>query len=620
MRHSILIMLAGCTIVLFLVLRNCAPSMAVIERASADGRIRLAIPKNALPRGIDPATIRIVALNPATIRRVTGLGRPRFAYRLEPEGLKFLLPVQLSMNTAGWHLRELPLLLHRSAKGLEALNLEISVTGTQLGSVSAPLQHFSEVLGFTSAMSVDITDPGDQHVDTPIFFNISAGVRPAEIDKRQDFPNNFWTRQRVANPVRFSTGAFIATGTITPDRIANRPSSTSLDASIRHTEFETFECTEESTDNKISYTLRIQAVLELSSSDMPNQTAVVPLDDNLTIYSNPFACLPPEPAPVIDYFNAMTFVLGGNEKFEVEIKKQPSGPIAAGTDFTLETEVRHRYEGSGNSQVGANWQLKYGRFEISQLEDTAVTPRRVVNLPEAATVAEEKSWKGQARFRCMESGSAEIGYTAFVHFRWPWTADGSGIIAMPVNARAKVECTDAPDETISIFALPEADVIGPFTHQVQNNYGAFIVRWWRRPATDRPPVGTPVTVRVEVENLRIKSIVPDVNGAPAPWSLHGKLFTMGGTGLEPQQYPEAPAYAQSMRAHSLWSGDYSFICQNRDIAVLRHEFRIEAPFAMNLPSLPLVITDPGLICVAGSEPPAPNHDGGMAVAPPTKGR
>jgi hypothetical protein len=615
MRHSILIMLVGCTIALFLILQNCAPSTAVIERGSADSRIRLTIPKNALPRGLDPATIRVVALNPGAVSAVTGLGKPRFAYRLEPEGLKFLLPVRLTMNTAGWHLRELPMLLHRSDHGLEALNLEISVTGTQLGSVSAPLQHFSEVLGFTSVMSMNITEPGDQHIGTPIFFNISAGVRPSEIDKRLDFAGNFWTRQRVAGPVRFSTGAFIASGALSPGRIANRPSSVSLDSTIRHTEFETFECDAESADNRISYTLRIQATLELSSSDAPARVSVVPLDDNLTVHSNFFACLPRQQAPAIDYFNAMTFVLSGDEKFEVEIRKLPAGPIPAGRDFTLETEVLHVNEGNRGSQVGANWELKYGRFEVYEMESSGVTPRRVVGLPDGATVAGEKSWKGQARFRCMKPGSAEIDYKAFVHFRWPWTSDGSGTIAMPVNARARIECTDFPDGNETIVPLPDANVIGPLSHQMQNDYGAFIVRWWRRPAGDRPDVGTPVRVHVEVENLRTRSGVPMVGGAPMPWSLSGKLLTLGGAGLEPQSYAEAPAYAQVMRPQSMWRGDYTFVCRNRDIAVLQHEFRIEPPHPMNLPALPLTITDPGLICVARS-----GDQGGMAVAPPSKGR
>src|SRR5688572_26304666 len=98
MRHSILIMLIGCTIALFLILQKCSSSEATIERASADGRIRLSIPKNSLPRGVKPADIRIVALNPAAVPFVTGLGQPRFAYRLEPDGLRFSRPVRLTMN------------------------------------------------------------------------------------------------------------------------------------------------------------------------------------------------------------------------------------------------------------------------------------------------------------------------------------------------------------------------------------------------------------------------------------------------------------------------------------------------------------------------------------------
>jgi hypothetical protein len=214
----------------------------------------------------------------------------------------------------------------------------------------------------------------------------------------------------------------------------------------------------------------------------------------------------------------------------------------------------------------------------------------------------------------MKPGFVGIDYKAFVHFRWPWVTDGSGSIAMPVNARARIECVDAPDETGTIAPLPDANVIGPLSHQVQNDYGAFIVRWWRRPAGDRPDIGTTVRVHVEVENLRTKSGVPIVDDAPLPWSLSGKLSTLGGAGLEPQSFPEAPAHAQLMRAQTMWSGDYAFICRNRDIAVLQHEFKIEPPHAMNLPALPLTITDPGLICVEAGEPVT------SPMAPSPKGR
>lgn len=602
MRHSILIMLIGCTIALFLILQNCARSEVTIERASADGRIRLSIPKNGLPRGVNPADIRIVALNPAAVPIVTGLGRPRFAYRLEPVGLRFTRPVKLTMNTAGWPLRQLPMLLHRSSGSMEALNLNMTLTGKRLDSVTGVLYRFSELLGFLNVMSVEITEPGDRPVGSPIFFNVSAGTRPSEIDKLQTFADGSWTRQRVANPVRFSTGAFVNSPSITPGRIGHRPDSVKLDSSIRHTEFETFECAAESAGNQISYSIHIQSTLELSGSDAPDQIVSLPLDDDLRVYTNPFSCLPPQPQPATDDYGATVFDLHGQERFEIGLRKSPAGAIKVGQDFTLRAEVRHAYDGESESHVGKDWKLKYGRFDNLSAKQNTVTPRRVIGLPDAATVAAKDGWQGEGRFRCMAPGAVLIDYKAFVHYDWPW-ADGSGIIAMPVNARAKVQCVADPAATgtAAVAPLPDANVIGPISHQVYNDYGAFIVRWWRRPDADNVPIGTSVQVQMEVENLRTGAVVPEIGGAPIPWSLYGKLYTMGGTGLVPARYDDAPAYIQAIRAHNLWSGIYTFTCRNRDIGVLQHEFTIEVPGIMNLPPLELSVSDPGLSCVSNEQ-------------------
>jgi hypothetical protein len=597
MRHSILIMLIGCTLALFLMMKNCAVSEATVERASADGRIRLSIHKSNLPRGIKESDIRITALNPANVPAVDGLGQPRFAYRLEPEGLQFSRPVKLTMNTAGWPLRQLPMLLQRSRNSLEALNLKMTVTAKRLDSVSTELQHFSELLGFLSVMSVEITDPGDRPTGSPIFFNISAGTRPSEIDKLQVLPNGVWTRQRVGNPVRFSTGAFVNAGAIKPAQIGHRPDSIKLDPGIRHTQFETFECTAASSDNRISYSLHIQAMLELSSSAKPEVITTVPLDDDLTVYTNPFDCLPPSPAlPDADRYTATTFDLHGQERFEIEISKQPAGGIRVGQDFTLTADVRHLYEGGGVSHVGKDWNLKYGRFENAAMQHDTVTPRRIIGIPDAVVVAARDTWQGAASFRCMAPGSVLIDYKAFVHYRWPW-AESSGTIAMPVNARAEVNCIANPGLTDAVSPLPDADIIGPISHQVYNDYGAFIVRWWRQPDADNLPIGTPVKVRVEVENLRTGTNVPQAGGLPTPWSLYGKLYTRGGTGLEPLSYEEAPVYTQNILAHNLWTGTYEFTCRNPDIAVLWHDFTIETGATLDLPPLLLSVMDPGLSCV-----------------------
>lgn len=591
MRRILLTLFLVILALLLLLLVRDLRSPESFTRSSADGRLRLVIPGNALPAGVDPDDIAIVALDPATVTPVAGLETSRFAYRLEPEGLRFTQPVQLSMDTAGWTPRQLPMLFHRSAGSLEALNLNVEVTGTRLSSVTAELQHFSEVLGFLSVISVQITDPGDQHVGDFFYVDVSAGARASEIDKLMGDPNGFWTRQQVADPITLSGGTFTATGTLTPDRVTDRPDNVDLAPADSHTEFESFECAAESTGNQISYTVRTDFKLLFRSSDAPDHVAESPIKDTLTVRSTPFACLPPLPPPAVEYFTSAPEPIDskGEDFFEVEIKKTPSGGIPVGQDFTLKAEVAHYYDGSATSAIGADWQLKYGRFEYAFIVNNAVTPLRVTGLPGSQTVPAEDSWEGEARFRCMQPGSALIDYRAFVHYKAPG-ANVNGVIAIPVSARASIECIADPNATGTITALTGNDIIGPVSTQGFNDYGGFQARWWREPAGRELFIGTAVTVHVEVENLR-------TTGQPAPWSISGRLYTMAGTGLEPRRYEEAPAYRQAVNALGTWSGDYRFVCRNADLAALRHDFSIETPASMNLPPLTLSLSDPGLKCL-----------------------
>jgi hypothetical protein len=596
MRRTLLLILSPIIIVglLLLVIWKLAPGDNFIERNSDDGRLLLVIPMDALPAGTDPDSIRIVTLNPATVSPVAGR-QPRFAYRLEPEGLQFAQPVQLGLNPIGWKARQLPMLLHRSRNSVRALPLDITVNGNQVETVTTELHSFSEVLGFLSVLSVNVTDPGDQAVGETFFINADTGIRPSEINRTTGDPNGFWTRQRVATPVTISGGAFTAIGNIRPDRVADKPAKADLNPTARHLEIEAFECTVRSTGNQINYQVQAQFKLFLSDSTAPGRETELTIDDRLTVNSTPFGCVPPPP-PRPTGFNGPDQIIDstGEEYFEIEVSKAPGGKVMVGEDFTLTAEIAHLYIGNGTPAVNGNWEVRYGRFEFAMMSGNAVSPRKVDNVPFiSAAVASHDSWSGNAQFRCVEVGSALIDYKAFVYYPAPGT--DTGMMAIEVTARAEVECITNPNVPGGVTGLHGSDRVGPIAMQEFNNYGGFMVRWWRDPAASELPVGTQINVHVEVENLRYTAAA---GVQPENWLLSGVLYTQMGTGLDPARYPEAPAYAQSLQARATWSGDYVFTCRNPDLAALRHDFTVLPPASMNLQPLQLSVTDPGVKCLA----------------------
>lgn len=593
MRRILLILLPVILILVLLFLLRGRMAPDVVEIESDDALVRLVIPREALIVPGDAETIRIVRLDAANTAPAPGVLRPLFAYRFEPEGLFFRQPVQLIIDPAFWGPRQLPVLLHRTATHLTALELEVGVVNERVESIKAAIPHFSEVLGTLSVLSVQVDDPGDQHVQAPFYVRSTVAARPAELDRLDGDPNGVWSRQRVQGPVRLSGGAFNATGTLAPAAIAVKPASADMALTAGHSEFEAFECTAESTGNSISYTVQAAFKLLLNDSFNPNRIVEVPINDRLTVRGADFACLAPRPLPSVDRFDPgqEVFDAKGEEIFETEIVKTPGGRIAVGSDFTLKATVTHVYDGANTTALDA-WDLRYGKFEYAWITNDAISPPRVGDLPWLAVVAPEDSWTGEARFRCMNAGSAAINYKAFVYAKAP-NANTNGVLAVAVDAQAAVECVAGTEPPGTIGVIPGTDRLGPESGYVHDNDNAngFQVRWWREPARDRIYIGEQVKVHVEVESLRQSAA-----GLPGDWSLSGRLYTMAGTGLEPRRYPEAPPHAVPLPFRGVWSADYDFTCRNADIAALRHDFTLLPPAGVNEPSLQLSVNDPGLRC------------------------
>lgn len=582
MRRILLILIPVILVLIILLILHALRGPDVIEISSDDNRVRLVIPQEALVVGSDADTIRIVTSDPASTAPVHGLEQPLFAYRFEPEGLRFRQPVRLVVDAGYWGRHQLPMLLHRTATHLEALKLDVVVTGERVESVTAELQHFSEVLGFLSVMSVQIDDPPGQPVGGPFFINASVGVIPSQIHKFELVQPNplFWTLQRVDTPVKLSAGRFEATGTLTPASVPDNPAALDLNPINRHVEPEIFECTAQSTSNIISYTVKLAFKLLLSSSDDPDDVAEVPIDDTLTVRSQPFACLAPAPAP--DYYSTVDFPAFNDDWFYAEISKNPAGWIPVGQDFTLKARVGHRYEGSATPDI-ANWELKYGRFEIVQGDSGVITPRRTGDLPAAAAVAAEDYWSGSATFRCMNPGTTTIRYHGSVYYPAPPDV-GNGLVTIAVQADATVTCKADPNVTGTINALPDSG-LGPLMNTLYGNQSGFQMRWWREPGAERIRVGQSFNIRVELQNLRSPA------GA-APWRISGNLNSTDGV-LSPTSYMEAPASGTVLNPGATWSGNYQFTCQNVGGTTLAHNFTIDGV----TPASSMGVPDSSLDCV-----------------------
>lgn len=568
-------------LVLLLLLFREMGTPDVIEIRSDDNRVRLEIPREALIVETDADTINIVALDPAVAEPVKGLPQPLFAYRLEPEGLRFRQPVRFSVDPGFWGRRQLPMLLHRTATHLEPLRLDTRLSDDRVDSVTTELQHFSEVLGFLSVLSVRIDDPGDQPMDSVFYVNASAGVAPGEIVKFQPSPDGtFWTLQRVDSPVNLSNGGFSAAGTLDPVSVDGKPAAVAINPANRHSEFAGFSCTAESAGNRISYQVQAAYTLLLSSADNPNRVVPVPIDDSITVQGDPFACLPPAPAP--DVFSTVDFPLDAVETFYAEISKSPAGPITVGRDFTLKARVGHFYDGAGTPQA-AQWELKHGRFEVVAMHGgQTISPFRIGNLPDTATLAANDSWSGDATFRCMEAGGAIINYEGLVYYTAPGNT-GNGRISVAVTAQAAVECIADPSGA-DFNALAGSELLGPLQDQESGTLSGFQLLWWREPASERLWIGESFTVRAELLNLR------NPDPPPAAWRLSGHLSSTGNV-LSPAGY-DAPVPVSLMPGGTWW-GNYQFTCRNAGSTTLTHNITVESPDG----PLALSVYDTSLECM-----------------------
>lgn len=126
--------------------RDAGPSGATI--VSDDGLATLYVPDGALPEGVTREMISVTALDPADLEFDDGRdppGRIFAAYRLEPEGTVFALPVTLSVQTSLDPTTGAISVWHLSSESFESPepSATLDASGTRIEIVSVDLEHFS---------------------------------------------------------------------------------------------------------------------------------------------------------------------------------------------------------------------------------------------------------------------------------------------------------------------------------------------------------------------------------------------------------------------------------------------------------------------------------------------
>lgn len=132
---------------------------------SADNTARVEFPAGALPQGVTPEQIRVTPVPPELAPVDAETGKPLLGYRLEPDGLRFSKPANISLTVPLGDGR-LPLLMLVSGRSVEVLP-GAQVTVDQAGGqviIAAPVTHFSTVYTIEGFFRVVIANPTDKFV------------------------------------------------------------------------------------------------------------------------------------------------------------------------------------------------------------------------------------------------------------------------------------------------------------------------------------------------------------------------------------------------------------------------------------------------------------------------
>lgn len=289
-------------IVLFMLLgKNSNQGQNDLEVTSNDGKIKMTIPKDALPKEVEVSTVGVKKVSTQNDTSV-------FVYQLTPDGLTLSQPATVTATFEGMG-QSIPIVSHIAGKSFVPVdNVEIRM-GEEANKtkISAKLDHFSsfavlfgifegEISGIDEIARVGDSFPvrvAAKHTGKTLSLTLENGTKTTEEVKPP------WTLEGELNVDQVRDG-------VRPTNVPNRPPLTQLKKLGSISAEETFGCQSETPSARIIFTGKVKGEVEILFEPNPqnkeknydNFKIVEPFEDKLYVYSGFFECIAlPSPSP-----------------------------------------------------------------------------------------------------------------------------------------------------------------------------------------------------------------------------------------------------------------------------------------------------------------------------------
>lgn len=277
--------------------------VAPVTIRSDDGSVELEIPPGALPDGVGFEDLRVSRVDPESLTALAN-GVPLLAsYILEPDGLSFSVPVQITMNLPNEN-GEVPLLVLRGDDDIEIVNPREVRIDHRSGTIEirAEFSHFSVISASRHGFfKLEVFDLPDQYVNVP--FKVRATVtslNQVDVDHIWDFGIGSVTFS-VDGPWTLS-GTFDGWTTLSPLFVENAPPGNLVDPGGSFTAVANFTC-ERSGEASILYFAEMNFDQRHEGSLAGISTSRTdPTHMSLLAQGRPFECLagpPPTPTRIL---------------------------------------------------------------------------------------------------------------------------------------------------------------------------------------------------------------------------------------------------------------------------------------------------------------------------------
>lgn len=267
------------------------------EVISNDGNVKLALSREALPRGIESNAIKVTKIN----------SDQTAVYKLEPDGLVLSKPaiIEISFNNAE---NKIPLLLHSSGAGpLPLTDVLVTKVAGQKTKITAKLSRFSFIFLAPIKIKVNLTamlaNSRSSFVQYPL--SVSALIDSIgainTIDLKTTIEGKRWEISHMSPPFMVE-GVIYAEKQLEdvfqPTKIEAKPVSTDVSYKERLYETATFRCVKPQKSVYLNYDVTLSGKVKMfifpyEQEKVNKQTTteiVYPIEETIRITSNRFDC------------------------------------------------------------------------------------------------------------------------------------------------------------------------------------------------------------------------------------------------------------------------------------------------------------------------------------------